>query len=77
MLVVSEYVEQHDLYIVVPVLDGHLSPDMEYVFASEEDQLEFINSYMRNPSTTHFAYEARMRAQAFEERHQALFGGVL
>lgn len=60
MLLLTEYLEDHDLYMVIPVFDGKPSPDEEYMFSTEEDQKEFIDYYMKNPFSAVFAYNLRI-----------------
>lgn len=64
MILLTEYLAAHDLYLVVPILDGHPSQDTEFLFSNELDQLEFIRFYMKNPTAAHFSYEARMQGMA-------------
>ena len=53
-----EYLQEYNLYLVIPVLNGRESEDTEYVFHNVLEAKNFIDCYYKNPCLAHFAYTA-------------------
>lgn len=55
-LLLTETIPSENLFLVIPVLNGKPSPDVEFVFEDEGEQQAFIHAYMVNPHAAVFAY---------------------
>lgn len=59
-MLLTEYLEEHDLYLVIPVHNGKPDKENEFLFDNEDDQEEFIYFYFINPFAAIFAYHTRV-----------------
>ena len=57
-MLLTEYLPEHGVYIVIPVINGRPDPLREFVFAHEAEQLAFIVAWWQNPIAAVFAYNA-------------------
>ena len=60
-MLITEYLEEHDLYMAIPFdRENGVSQQVEFVFANEAHQQEFIQAYFHNPYAATYAYFARL-----------------
>ena len=72
-MLLAEYLPEHDIYLVIPVLDRKPDPNTEYVFTNEFEQALLIQAYYKNPVAAIFAYQT-LAAQ--EYYNQYMSGGL-
>ena len=58
-MLITEYIQAFDRYIVIPTIDGKPDPEMEFVFDTEDEQREFIQAWFKGPMAAIFAYQVR------------------
>lgn len=69
----TEYLVEHNIYVVSLIVDGKKSKDVEFFFTTEDQQLEFIAAFFRNPMAAYFAYNRRVESPWL----QSMAGGEL
>lgn len=70
-MLLTQYLAEHDVYMVIPVVNRRPDDNTEYVFADEKTQLEFIQAYNLNPYAAHFAYHCKEVYAAIGELEHA------
>jgi len=51
-----EYLKEHGVYIVTPVIGKKIVEEFDYIFAEASEVRDFANAWYINPSLAHFVY---------------------
>lgn len=68
-MLLTEYLPEHDLYLVIPVINGNPDPEREFVFDNPEEQRFFIRAFFINEAAAVFAYWQQENARAQEVKY--------
>lgn len=74
-MLLTEYLPDHNLYLAIPIVDGHPGKT-ECVFTTQEQLALFVTMYFRNPVAALFAYYQHEENQAKIEQAATEFLGV-